>query len=118
MEACEIERPDDADLTASDRRAAGSGEGSGDSILNSDAEIGKASPRNKTHVKVFEKDGYPYVDSYVYHEDDGGRLDEYLPGLFFTPSGKCLDLRGPVLGWQNWRIQKVDNDPDRKFDLN
>jgi len=71
-----------------------------------------------THVKVFEKDGYLYVDSKVYHDDDGGRLDEYLPGLFFTPSGKCLDLRGPTLAWQNWRIKKVNNNNDRKFDIN
>jgi len=71
-----------------------------------------------THVKVFEKDGYLYVDSIVFHDDDGGRLDEYLPGLFFTPTGKCLDLRGPKLTWQNWRIKKVNNDNDRKFDIN
>ncbi len=70
-----------------------------------------------THVKVFEEDGYLYVDSAVFHDDDGGRLDEHLPGLFFTPSGKCLDLRGPKLTWQNWRIKKVDNDNDRKFDI-
>ena len=70
------------------------------------------------HVKVYEKDGYLYVDSLVFHDDDGGRLDEYLPGLFFTPTGKCLDLRGPKLTWQNYRIKKVDNDSDGKFDLN
>jgi hypothetical protein len=71
-----------------------------------------------THLKVYEKDGYLYVDSIVFHDDDGGRLDEHLPGLFFTPTGKCLDLRGPKLTWQNWRIKKVDNDPDRNFDIN
>jgi CubicO group peptidase (beta-lactamase class C family) len=71
-----------------------------------------------THVKVFEKDGYLYVDSIVFHDDDGGRLDEHLPGLFFTPTGKCLDLRGPKLTWQNYRIKKVDNDNDGKFDIN
>jgi CubicO group peptidase (beta-lactamase class C family) len=60
-----------------------------------------------THVKVFEKDGYLYVDSVVFHDDDGGRLDEHLPGLFFTPSGKCLDLRGPRLTWQNYRLKKI-----------
>jgi hypothetical protein len=70
------------------------------------------------HVKVFEEDGYLYVDSIVFHDDDGGRLDEHLPGLFFTPSGKCLDLRGPKLTWQNYRIKKVNNDADRNFDLN
>ena len=71
-----------------------------------------------THVKVFEEGGYLYVDSKVFHDNDGGRLDEYLPGLFFTPTGKCLDLRGAKLTWQNYRIKKVDNDSDRKFDLN
>jgi hypothetical protein len=45
-------------------------------------------------------------------------LDEYLPGLFFTPRGKYLDLLGPKLTWQNWKIKKVDNDTDRNFDLN
>jgi CubicO group peptidase (beta-lactamase class C family) len=70
------------------------------------------------HVKVYEKDGYLYVDSIVFHDNDGGRLDEHLPGLFFTPSGKCLDLRGPNLTWQNYRIKKIENDTDRNFDLN
>jgi CubicO group peptidase (beta-lactamase class C family) len=63
------------------------------------------------HVKVYEEDGYLYVDSFVLGNDagdfDGGRLDEYLPGLFFTPSGKCLDLRGPILTWQNYKIRKI-----------
>jgi CubicO group peptidase (beta-lactamase class C family) len=70
-----------------------------------------------THVKVFEKDGYLYVDSIVFHDDDGGRLDEHRSGLFFTPTGKCLDLRGPKLTWQNYRIKKVDDDTDRNFDI-
>jgi len=70
------------------------------------------------HVKVYEKDRYLYVDSIVFHDNDGGRLDEHLPGLFFTATGKCLDLRGPELTWQNYRIKKVDNDNDRNFDLN
>jgi len=71
-----------------------------------------------THVKIYEKDGYLYVDSGAYTGDfDGGRLDEYLPGLFFTPSGECLDLRGPKPTWQNFRIKKVGNDSDGDFDL-
>jgi CubicO group peptidase (beta-lactamase class C family) len=73
---------------------------------------------NYTHLKVFEKDGYLYVDSAVVFDDDGGRLDEHLPGLFFTPTGKCLDLRGPTFTWQNWKIRKIDNDTDRDFDMN
>jgi len=71
-----------------------------------------------THVKVFEKDGYLYVDSIVFHDDDGGRLDEHLRHLFFTPTGKCLDLRDRKLTWQNYRIKKVNNDNDRNFDIN
>jgi CubicO group peptidase (beta-lactamase class C family) len=59
-----------------------------------------------THVKIYEKDGYLYIDTLALFVDDGGRLDEYLPGLFFTPSGKCLDLRGPKLTWQNYQIKK------------
>ena len=71
-----------------------------------------------THVKVFEKDGYLYVDSIVFHDDDGGRLDEHLRHLFFTPTGKFLDLRDRKLTWQNYRIKKVNNDNDRNFDIN
>ena len=41
-----------------------------------------------------------------------GRLDEHLPGLFFTPSGRCLDLLGPDLRWENSGVKKVDNDND------
>jgi CubicO group peptidase (beta-lactamase class C family) len=71
-----------------------------------------------THLKVFKEDGYLYVNSPISDDDDGGRLDEYLPGLFFTPTGKCLDLRGPRLTWQNCRIKKVDNDTSGKFHIN
>ncbi len=72
-----------------------------------------------THVKVFEEDGYLYVDTHSFDGDeDGGRLNEHLPGLFFTATGKCLDLRGPELTWRNWKIEKVDDDADRNFDLN
>jgi hypothetical protein len=79
--------------------------------------LGLGVTTNYTHVKVFEKDGYLYVDSIV-RDDDGARLDEHLPGLFFTASGNCLDLRGPKLRWNNYRIMKVDNDTDRNFDIN
>ena len=72
-----------------------------------------------THVKVYEKDGYLYVNGYGrYLSDDGGRLDEHQPGLFFTPSGLCLDLRGPELRWVSYRIKKTNNDNDGDFDLN
>jgi CubicO group peptidase (beta-lactamase class C family) len=73
---------------------------------------------NYTHLKVFEKDGYLYVDTAGIYDKDGSRLDEHLPGLFFTPTGECLDLRGPKLTWRNYRMKKVDNDPDRSFDIN
>jgi hypothetical protein len=67
---------------------------------------------------VFEKDGYLYVNSLIAHDDDGGRLDEHLSGLFFTPTGKCLDLRGPNLTWRNCRIKKANNDTSGKFHIN
>jgi hypothetical protein len=90
-----------------------------DTIVNIALAMGLTA-RN-LHVKVFEEDRYLYVDSFVLGNDagdfDGGRLDEYLPGLFFTPSGKCLDLRGPKLTWQNYRIKKVNNDNSRNFDI-
>lgn len=71
-----------------------------------------------THVKVYEKDGYLCVNGYhQYLSDDGGQLDEHLPGLFFTPSGLCLDLRGPELRWTNYRIKKTNNDNDGNFDI-
>lgn len=49
--------------------------------------------------KVYEKNGYLEID--------GQRLDEHLPGLFFTSSGECLDLRGPIPTWQNFRMEKI-----------
>jgi len=73
---------------------------------------------NYTHLKVFDKDGYLCVNTGILNDMDSGQLDEHLPGLFFTPTGKCLDLRGPTFTWQNYRMKKVDNDPDRNFDIN
>ena len=73
---------------------------------------------NYTHLKVFEKDGYLYVYTAGVHDNDSARLDEHLSGLFFTLTGECLDLRGPTFTWRNFRIKKVDNDPDRNFDMN
>ena len=35
------------------------------------------------------------------------RLDEHLPGLFFTREGMCLDLRGEIPAWQNYRLTKT-----------
>jgi CubicO group peptidase (beta-lactamase class C family) len=88
-----------------------------DTIVNIALALGVTN--NYTHVKVFEEDGYLYVNSLIAHDDDdGGRLDEHLPGLFFTPTGKCLDLRGPKLTWRNSRIKKVNNDTSGKFTVN
>jgi hypothetical protein len=50
-------------------------------------------------VKVYENNGYLEID--------GERLDEYLPGLFFTDDGECLDFSGPMPTWQNYRIKKA-----------
>jgi CubicO group peptidase (beta-lactamase class C family) len=57
-------------------------------------------------MEVREKDGYlEIVHELLERRHD--RLDEYQPGLFFTKDGKCLDLRGPRLTWQNYRIKKI-----------
>jgi hypothetical protein len=51
-----------------------------------------------THVKVYEKDGYLYVDGYYqWLGDDGGRLDEHLPGLFSPPPEGVLIFVAPSL---------------------
>jgi CubicO group peptidase (beta-lactamase class C family) len=50
-------------------------------------------------VKVYEKNGFLEID--------GERLDEHLPGLFFTNEGECLDLRGPLATWKNYRMKKI-----------
>jgi hypothetical protein len=47
---------------------------------------------------VVENDGYLCIG------DD--KLEEVQPGLFFTPSGEALDLRGPVPTWRNIKMQK------------
>ena len=80
--------------------------------------LGLGITTNYTHLKVFEKDGYLCVYTAGVDDNGGARLDEHISGLFFTSTGKCLDLRGPKLTWQNYRIKKIDNDPDRNFDIN
>jgi CubicO group peptidase (beta-lactamase class C family) len=47
---------------------------------------------------VAEKDGYLCIGD--------EKLQEYQPGLFFTPSGEALDLRGPVPTWRNIKMEK------------
>ncbi len=49
-------------------------------------------------VTVAQKDGYLCLD--------GEKLEEYEPGLFFTPSGEVLDLRGPVPTWRSIKMKK------------
>ena len=49
-------------------------------------------------VTVAQKDGCLCLD--------GEKLEEYEPGLFFTPSGEALDLRGPVPTWRNIKMRK------------
>jgi CubicO group peptidase (beta-lactamase class C family) len=49
-------------------------------------------------LTVNKKDGYLCIG------DD--KLEEHQPGLFFTPSGEALDLRGPVLTWRNIKMEK------------
>jgi CubicO group peptidase (beta-lactamase class C family) len=49
-------------------------------------------------LTVVHKDGYLCIG------DD--KLEEHQPGLFFTPSGEALDLRGPVPTWRNIRMEK------------
>jgi CubicO group peptidase (beta-lactamase class C family) len=48
-------------------------------------------------VTVEEKDGFLCID------DD--QLEEYEPGLFFTPSGEALDFRGPAPTWRNMELE-------------
>lgn len=54
-------------------------------------------------VQLREKDGYLESVYQGRHE----RLDEYLPGLFFTKNGECLDFRGEIPTWQNYRLDKI-----------
>ncbi|MHC4477088.1 MAG: serine hydrolase domain-containing protein [Planctomycetota bacterium] len=50
-------------------------------------------------VKVYEKSGFLEID--------GDRLDEHLPGLFFTNEGECLDFRGTAKTWKNFKMKKI-----------
>ena len=49
-------------------------------------------------MTVVKKDGYLCIGD--------EKLEEYQPGLFFTPSGEALDLRGPVATWRNIKMKK------------
>ncbi len=49
-------------------------------------------------LTVAKKDGYLCIGN--------ERLEEYQPGLFFTPAGEALDLRGSVPTWRNIKMEK------------
>jgi CubicO group peptidase (beta-lactamase class C family) len=69
--------------------------------LHTYAQIGLALgySNSETHAEIRENNGYLEID--------GARLNEHLPGLFFTIDGQCLDFRGPVPTWKNYRIKKT-----------
>jgi CubicO group peptidase (beta-lactamase class C family) len=39
------------------------------------------------------------------------RLSEHTPGLFFTPDGEAVDLRGPAFSFRNIRLYRTCNSP-------
>jgi CubicO group peptidase (beta-lactamase class C family) len=62
-------------------------------------------------VQVRDEDGYLEIEYQGLSASLGKRLherlDEYQPGLFFTKQGECLDLRGEIPTWQNYRLDKT-----------
>jgi CubicO group peptidase (beta-lactamase class C family) len=50
-------------------------------------------------------------NGWLHFQGDGQdfRLSEHTPGLFFTPDGEAVDLRGPVLSFRNIRLYKSCN---------
>jgi len=67
--------------------------------LRTYASIAQALVYPELQVKVYKKKGFLEID--------GERLDEHLPGLFFTNEGECFDCRGPVPTWRNFRLKKI-----------
>jgi len=47
-------------------------------------------------------------NGWLHFQGDGQdfRLSEHTPGLFFTPDGEAVDLRGPVFSFRNIRLYK------------
>lgn len=47
-------------------------------------------------------------NGWLHFQGDGQdfRLSEHLPGLFFTPDGEAVDLRGPAFSFRNIRLYK------------
>ncbi len=66
------------------------------SIARFVSALGYCDPNVK--LAVVKKDGFLWVGD--------EKLEEYQPGLFFTPSGEALDLRGPVPTWRNIKMEK------------
>ncbi len=54
-------------------------------------------PVPELEVKIYERDGFLEVN--------GRRLDEYLPGVFFTYDGECLDFSGDTPLWNGLKIE-------------
>ena len=48
-------------------------------------------------------------NGWLHFQGDGQdfRLSEHTPGLFFTPDGEAVDLRGPVFSFRNIRLYKA-----------
>ena len=64
-----------------------------------------------TYARVALALGYPGPQVKVYKENgfleaNGDRLDEHIPGVFFTDDGDCLDFSGPSPLWKGRRIKK------------
>ncbi len=55
-------------------------------------------PDPDSEVKIYGKNGFLEIN--------GERLDEHLPDLFFTNEGECLDFRGTIPTWKNFRMKK------------
>jgi CubicO group peptidase (beta-lactamase class C family) len=50
-------------------------------------------------IRLHRRNGYLYFDEL--------RMEEYLPGFFFSSTGEALDLRSPVPTWRNIRLRKA-----------
>jgi len=59
---------------------------------------------NEQKVTIEEKDGFLWVRS-AHSQGRLEPLEEYEPGLFFTPAGEALDFRGPLPTWRNMKME-------------
>jgi hypothetical protein len=67
-----------------------------DSVVRALLALGYCHPAIK--LTVVKRNGYLCIGD--------EELEEHQPGLFFTPSGEALDLRGPVPTWRNIKMDK------------